>query len=68
MLIACVCVCVCLVGISVVLDLTPNYLGNKPWFSSGKSVEVLEKLKVRRSFFKNTLPPLCSSSFIGRLS
>ncbi|CAL8384956.1 unnamed protein product [Arctogadus glacialis] len=32
-------------GISVVLDLTPNYLGNKPWFSGGKSVEVMEKLK-----------------------
>ena len=36
----------------MVLDLTPNYLGNKPWFGGSKSAEVMEKLKVRGMFFK----------------
>lgn len=30
---------------SVVLDLTPNYLGNAPWFN-GDVGDVLEKVKV----------------------
>ena len=42
----------------MVLDLTPNYLGNKPWFVSSKSAEVMEKLKVRGIFFKIDLHPL----------
>ncbi|XP_071750356.1 solute carrier family 3 member 2a [Centroberyx gerrardi] len=33
-------------GISVVLDMTPNYLGGKAWFRSGDVADVLEKLKV----------------------
>ncbi|KAM9836388.1 solute carrier family 3 member 2a [Aulostomus maculatus] len=32
-------------GISVVLDLTPNYLGADPWFSSADVAEVMEKVK-----------------------
>ncbi|XP_068163977.1 solute carrier family 3 member 2a [Antennarius striatus] len=32
-------------GISVVLDLTPNYLGADPWFGAGTSGEVMEKVK-----------------------
>lgn len=32
-------------GMSVVLDLTPNYLGNAPWFN-GDVGDVLEKVKV----------------------
>lgn len=31
-------------GISVVLDLTPNYKGNPVWFSGGE--EIMEKVKV----------------------
>lgn len=41
--------CFCLLfllGISVVLDLTPNYLGAAPWFSTGDVGDVLEKVKV----------------------
>lgn len=30
----------------MVLDLTPNYLGNDAWFSSGDVPDVLEKLAV----------------------
>ncbi|XP_076581424.1 amino acid transporter heavy chain SLC3A2-like isoform X2 [Chaetodon auriga] len=32
-------------GISVLLDLTPNYRGTDPWFSSGDISEVIEKVK-----------------------
>ncbi|KAK5848500.1 hypothetical protein PBY51_006108 [Eleginops maclovinus] len=32
-------------GLSVVLDLTPNYLGSAPWFTSGDVEEVMEKVK-----------------------
>ncbi|KAK7909873.1 hypothetical protein WMY93_014557 [Mugilogobius chulae] len=32
-------------GISVVLDLTPNYLGSSPWFTSGDQADVMEKVK-----------------------
>lgn len=38
-------ICLCL-GISVVLDLTPNYKGSKPWFSSTLMTNVVEKVKV----------------------
>lgn len=38
-------------GISVVLDLTPNYLGADPWFTSADTSEVLEKLKVAAEFW-----------------
>lgn len=31
-------------GISVVLDLTPNYLGNAPWFSPSQLDDVMEKV------------------------
>ncbi|KAK5893663.1 hypothetical protein CgunFtcFv8_006514 [Champsocephalus gunnari] len=31
-------------GISVVLDLTPNYLGNAPWFSPSELDDVMEKV------------------------
>ncbi|KAL3046536.1 hypothetical protein OYC64_004513 [Pagothenia borchgrevinki] len=31
-------------GISVVLDLTPNYLGSAPWFSSSELDDVMEKV------------------------
>ncbi|KAM9827251.1 solute carrier family 3 member 2a [Neosynchiropus ocellatus] len=32
-------------GISIVLDLTPNYEGSSPWFSSGDMENVMEKVK-----------------------
>lgn len=32
-------------GISVVLDLTPNYNGNPLWFNSGETDDVMEKVK-----------------------
>ncbi|XP_047467837.1 4F2 cell-surface antigen heavy chain-like [Mugil cephalus] len=32
-------------GISVVLDLTPNYRGYEPWFSNGSVTNVAERLK-----------------------
>ncbi|XP_044040657.1 solute carrier family 3 member 2a [Siniperca chuatsi] len=32
-------------GISVVLDLTPNYLGQAPWFSASDADGVIEKVK-----------------------
>ncbi|XP_071333854.1 solute carrier family 3 member 2a [Trachinotus anak] len=32
-------------GISVVLDLTPNYLGDAPWFNAAGTEEVIEKVK-----------------------
>lgn len=35
-----------LLGISVVLDLTPNYLGAAPWFGAGDLGDVMEKVKV----------------------
>lgn len=31
-------------GISVVLDLTPNYLGAAPWFSAGDTRDVMDKV------------------------
>ncbi|CAL8241696.1 unnamed protein product [Merluccius merluccius] len=40
-------------GISVVLDLTPNYLGNKPWFGSSSSIEVMEKLRAASEYWLN---------------
>lgn len=33
-----------LLGISVVLDLTPNYMGSAPWFENDD--EIMEKVKV----------------------
>lgn len=36
-----------LLGISVVLDLTPNYLGREAWFANVSVTNVAEKLKVR---------------------
>ncbi|KAJ8408925.1 hypothetical protein AAFF_G00247430 [Aldrovandia affinis] len=32
-------------GVSVVLDLTPNYKGGQPWFANGSLTDVAEKLK-----------------------
>ncbi|XP_034712145.1 solute carrier family 3 member 2a isoform X1 [Etheostoma cragini] len=40
-------------GISVVLDLTPNYLGAAPWFSSGDVGDVFEKVKVAAEYWLN---------------
>lgn len=33
-------------GISVVLDLTPNYKGNPVWFDKTDLTEIMEKVKV----------------------
>lgn len=41
--------CLCLLfllGVSVVLDLTPNYMGTDPWFSAGDVGDLIEKVKV----------------------
>ncbi|CAL8327158.1 unnamed protein product [Lota lota] len=38
-------------GIAVVLDLTPNYKGNKPWFGSSKSAEVMDKLRAASRYW-----------------
>ncbi|XP_041821019.1 solute carrier family 3 member 2a [Chelmon rostratus] len=38
-------------GISVVLDLTPNYLGAAPWFSSSDVGEVIEKVKAAAEYW-----------------
>ncbi|XP_076022062.1 amino acid transporter heavy chain SLC3A2-like [Genypterus blacodes] len=40
-------------GISVVLDLTPNYLGGDAWFSTGDVPDVLEKLAAAADFWLN---------------
>ena len=40
-----VCVRVC-AGLSVVLDLTPNYLGTNVWFEPDNQADVLNKLNV----------------------
>ncbi|KPP72530.1 4F2 cell-surface antigen heavy chain-like [Scleropages formosus] len=38
-------------GISVVLDLTPNYLGRVPWFANSTVTSVAERLKVALVFW-----------------
>lgn len=38
-------------GISVILDLTPNYLGSPAWFSSG--VDVMDKVKAGAEYWLN---------------
>ncbi|KAJ8342281.1 hypothetical protein SKAU_G00322090 [Synaphobranchus kaupii] len=38
-------------SISVVLDLTPNYKGNQPWFSNGTVTDVTDKLKLALVFW-----------------
>lgn len=38
-------------GISVVLDLTPNYLGTDPWFSLSQVDNVLEKIKAAAEYW-----------------
>ncbi|XP_070785772.1 solute carrier family 3 member 2a [Enoplosus armatus] len=38
-------------GISVVLDLTPNYLGATPWFSTGDVGDVIEKVKAASEYW-----------------
>ncbi|KAM9335231.1 amino acid transporter heavy chain SLC3A2-like [Symphorus nematophorus] len=41
-------------GISVVLDLTPNYMGNDPWFTAGDAAvvgEVMEKVKAAAEYW-----------------
>ncbi|XP_070849638.1 amino acid transporter heavy chain SLC3A2-like isoform X2 [Chaetodon trifascialis] len=38
-------------GISVLLDLTPNYLGSAPWFSSGDIDDVVEKVKAAAEYW-----------------
>ncbi|KAJ7996776.1 hypothetical protein DPEC_G00240530 [Dallia pectoralis] len=40
-------------GINVVLDLTPNYLGTKPWFSNVNITKVVESLKTALVFWQN---------------
>lgn len=40
-------------GISVVLDLTPNYQGAAPWFGAGDTVGVMEKLKAAADHWMN---------------
>lgn len=40
-----------LLGISVVLDLTPNYLGNAPWFNPPQVDDVLVKIKVGNTHY-----------------
>lgn len=35
-----------LLGISVVLDLTPNYKGEKPWFTNDRIDDVAVQVKV----------------------
>ncbi|XP_078132350.1 solute carrier family 3 member 2a isoform X2 [Sander vitreus] len=40
-------------GMSVVLDLTPNYLGAAPWFSTEDVGDVLEKVKVAAEYWLN---------------
>ncbi|KAL4659976.1 4F2 cell-surface antigen heavy chain isoform X2 [Arapaima gigas] len=40
-------------GISVVLDLTPNYLGRQAWFTNGTVTSVAERLKVALVFWLN---------------
>ncbi|XP_037613894.1 solute carrier family 3 member 2a [Sebastes umbrosus] len=40
-------------GISVVLDLTPNYLGATPWFGAGDTNVVMEKLKAAADHWLN---------------
>ncbi|KAK3524060.1 hypothetical protein QTP70_017583 [Hemibagrus guttatus] len=38
-------------GISVVLDLTPNYKGSEPWFSNTSVTNVAEKVKVATDYW-----------------
>ncbi|KAM4611489.1 solute carrier family 3 member 2a [Polymixia lowei] len=38
-------------GISVVLDVTPNYLGGDAWFSSNDRADVLEKLQAASEYW-----------------
>ncbi|XP_053198896.1 solute carrier family 3 member 2a [Scomber japonicus] len=40
-------------GISVVLDLTPNYLGSAHWFQQDKLTEVVERVKVAAEYWLN---------------
>lgn len=40
-------------GISVVLDLTPNYLGTNPWFSPPQVDSMLEKIKAAAEYWLN---------------
>ncbi|XP_040886852.1 solute carrier family 3 member 2a [Toxotes jaculatrix] len=40
-------------GISVVLDLTPNYMGTAAWFSSGDIGDVMEKVKAAAEHWLN---------------
>lgn len=53
-------------GISVVLDLTPNYRGASPWFGSGNSADVMEKVKVRKARNSPTLFKIVHQSCIKR--
>lgn len=38
----------------MVLDLTPNYNGTSPWFSSSVAVDVMDKVEVGISFISYT--------------
>ncbi|XP_038587180.1 solute carrier family 3 member 2a isoform X1 [Micropterus salmoides] len=38
-------------GVSVVLDLTPNYMGTDPWFSAGDVGDLIEKVKAAAEYW-----------------
>lgn len=40
-------------SISVVLDLTPNYLGSTSWFSSGDQADLIEKVRAAAEYWFN---------------
>ncbi|KAM8898725.1 solute carrier family 3 member 2a [Spinachia spinachia] len=40
-------------GISVVLDLTPNYRGASPWFNNGRIGDVIEKVVAAATYWLN---------------